>query len=341
MFKIIKRFFTKIAIDPNNISGSQISGVRYNINKNIFKKIELSMTLLTEIDESAFNVKIKNGLIDYSLKEENVTSKDLIIIYFQDKDNTLALNNCDVELVLSQIDKLSLVLLNSKITLKVKSEINNINMDIRNSILNIDTLYVKHITISSDQNKIDISNLSCETVDLNLKDTNIKIVDLQSNRKITISSHGDNVMTLNSIIGDKVMVELEDSDKAAFVINDIHDNSLISITKYENVNIQFNPFLLMGVNLYLKKESQFFRVQFFDREGYSFCPTIILNSQEALPKGYSLYKYTIPIRLKIIGFILLGIVAFKIYTADDVVYRDLFELKVKREFLNMKLKNII
>ena len=97
----------------------------------------------------------------------------------------------------------------------------------------------------------------------------------------------------------------------------------------------------MGINIYLKFSRQFYRMQFFDKEGYSFCPTVVLNAKEDLPKGYNLYQYKFSNKIKLFGIFLFGIILFKIYTAEDIVYKDLSELKTNREYLNLRFRNNI
>jgi hypothetical protein len=345
MYKLFKNFnkfnfSTRVVVDPNAATTKHISGARYYINDNIFKKIHISGQH-SPANSEIFNASVIDDTIEYDLNNPLAQHDEKLIINpFKNKKNTLIINNSDIELDIDGEEILTLKLVNSKITIVKSGYMKHVDIDMENSGLDISTLKARYLSIKSDGKEITISNLYCDEVDMNINNTVLRIGSLNCKNRTSINSVLGEVQ-INSFNSGSAFLNLSEAVKSSISIDNIYDNSMINISAYECNKIKFNPFLLMGINLYLKKEAQFYRSQFFDREGYSFCPTVILNSHEELPKSHSLANRTTSSKLGIVSLCLFIIMAYKLSTTKDLIYKDLFELKTNREFLNMKFKDLI
>jgi hypothetical protein len=348
MFKILNKLnkFTKFSFSTKafsttlQLTNKPIMKVKYTIDRNIFKQIKLISESEDRDVDNIFHQRMVNENKEYFINNELMPTDTLNVKVNKDSNNIIALNNTEVDFIVSNnSEDITLDLTDSKVTLKKELKFNNLTLILTNStIICEEPLYANSINIISKESKIDIKYLSCNDIQILANNSSIAVNELHCTKAMVIRSEGNNTFTYPSVIANGLNIQLQTTDKSNLYISDLYDNSIIYVPIYANNVITFNPFLLMGINIYLKKETKFHKLQFSDREGYSFCPTVVMDSNEELPKDYVLSKYYVLFKIKIFALMTLLFVMFKVKVADDFIYKNLSGLKIEKDIMNMTLK---
>jgi hypothetical protein len=99
-----------------------------------------------------------------------------------------------------------------------------------------------------------------------------------------IESHPENNnLIINNFSSNSFDINLAKNDSVNLNVQDLIDNSHIKYN-YENGKIRIHPFLLMALNIYETFNKKFVSMMAMGRDGYVFCPTIVVDTNEELKK---------------------------------------------------------
>ena len=306
-----KLLLTGLHLFENNISKKII----LNLDKNYVKK-------LTFIG----NNKIEN------CKEISMSKLDNNILFFSDK--LISFNDCELFLQNDDCD-IDLILNNTDFSIHGRNE-KNISINLKKSKVSTEILGGDEIIINSSNSIIDIKELVSNRVKIDILETDLEIDKLIIRDSFKINSNDNNKVLIPYIKCNDFTINGNNNDKIKLAFIDILDNSYLNLKNYKQ-DIKFHFCLLLGINIFLKKENAFRKILFFDRAGFSFCPTVIIDSEEEMPTDYKIKKSIMTKKLYTILLLIASIICFNISRADDYVFSDISELKsLKKSILLTK-----
>ena len=158
------------------------------------------------------------------------------------------------------------------------------------------------------------------------------------------SEENSNV-TFNSIIGKEVKFLCENNDNLTINFEDLENNSLIKL-RNASLNLKINPFLILGINVFNFEQGKFFKFRMLDKEGVSFCPTLIIDYDKKLEAKEIVNWKIIHPKENWKKFIILsiGISFFYLMTIgrefSNNIYIDYSKFKVYQLFLMKRIESI-
>jgi hypothetical protein len=168
----------------------------------------------------------------------------------------------------------------------------------------------------------------------------------------------NNNILINHFSSNSFIMKLTENDLININVYDMYDNSLIKVKGIEhhhdivgdninhetnkfntNITLRIHPMLLFGINIYQHITQKFLGFLFFDKEGYSFCPTIILDINKELKKkdviGYEMYTENKYIKYSFIALIILFFYNLFTTKENSLEYHSMFvhyQLFLKKKF---------
>jgi hypothetical protein len=199
------------------------------------------------------------------------------------KGEMIKIQNLEIISTKSDIKFSSLMLLNSTLKL-TKSDLfcQYLNFYKSNIKLCDSQMIIKNIVEIDQNNMVNFKQESLFSL-LALKGQNFKISSENSifccdsfSGNIDYNSLQNSNLTINKIIGKEVKFNSEKNDLISVFLEDLENNSLIKI-RNSSFKFKINPFLILGINVFNAKDNKFFKFRLLDKEGVSFCPTLIID----------------------------------------------------------------
>jgi len=305
-----------------------------------------------------------------TIKFEN--SNSLKEVYINVSKNKIIFNN-STKLTNSNNLKINITGNNSSINILNNSTFERFSINLSNqSYLKIQSLYCDNINIDSKDSSVIVEKMSIlQNINLNIEKTDlllqniIGITDLQTEYDVNtkISSYAN--INLNAKSSEIVISKLANCDfnykgvennnlrvdslncNTFNIVLGQNDNAIIKIIKFNHNSIidgkngkldyKIHPILYLGINLYFTEKKDFKKWLMFDRVGYSFCPTLIIDSKEKLDENYFLWEvFRLNTRAKMIAMLTFGFIIYNIASNENTFYKDISYFKL----LQSQLKNI-
>lgn len=132
-----------------------------------------------------------------------------------------------------------------------------------------------------------------------------------------------------------------ENDSSEISLMDLEDNSIIEQKENSSLSLKISPILGFGINIFSTFTDKFIKLPFFDREGYSFCPTLILKTNKEYKRD-DLIDYDLvqifPKRTKRVFLSLLFCFwLFVMIGFNDNVFESFSELKNQQLFMKSAL----
>lgn len=160
-----------------------------------------------------------------------------------------------------------------------------------------------------------------------------------------VESHSENNnLIINNFSSNSFDINLAKNDSVNLNIQDLIDNSHIKYN-YENGKIRIHPFLLVALNIYETFNKKFVSMMAMGRDGYVFCPTIVVDTNEELKKrditAWEMIKFRQTHFYKIFLLVMIYFM-YSVFTVEENVnykisqfkHYQLFFKKTVQEYLN-------
>lgn len=323
---LIKRVLTKKKF--NSISSFSFTYTSHT-NLKISSKLNYDNMDISQIDYDYIDKLYTNEIQSLFIKKDLSTSSSEYII----TDNHWNMINNQ-----KRLDQFKLIIPTQSNIIDNKSsdssDVDNIRyypIEINDSILNINEIFINDERNSKDYENyivhfiLKITNSSLIISKNIMKDLNITLIC--KNSEINIDSiEKSNI----SLISNECYIRIGKMNDVEFNIfseNDDFHVSLIENIKNNSLFKEINPkqypsFMIcllsaMTINVFISKTKKFEKFFMLDREGFSFCPSLIINSEREYKKG-AYISYTKPKKfLKKMG-IFSSFFIFILFLIDDI-----------------------
>lgn len=166
-------------------------------------------------------------------------------------------------------------------------------------------------------------------------------------------SENNNLLTINYFSSNSFVLNTTQYDLVYLNVYDIFDNSILksalendllknSIEK--NIHIKIHPMLLFGINVYQAFNKKFLSFLIFDREGFSFCPTILIEANKEFNKkeliGYELVRFHQGKYFKYVLAFLACSIFFTLFNTKEDTMENYSEFQHYKFFLRKKSEDI-
>ena len=220
------------------------------------------------------------------------------------------------------------------------------------------TINNSDLNISIDNNKINDNGMLI----LLCSNSNIKLLNNMNNIELTIqvdnselrmkaiSNSKFNLISNNSVIK---ITNMENSEFNIYSYNDditinnidvLKNNSLLKIKEAKsNNNFYITLKTLLLSNIYYTKTAKFEKPSFLDREGYSFCPTLVIDSDKEYSKSSFISNTDLKRSIKKILLSAFGVIGFLLIIDYQNNYKDKLSTNEKYTYLKytqVKLFNL-
>lgn len=179
------------------------------------------------------------------------------------------------------------------------------NLDIKNgSNINIKKIFIYEMDISIASSRLEIDKImgykksesennqtknnlkiDASSSSINIKNfINCGHLELNSiNDGETLSHHFNNNIEINNFTSNSFDMKLVDNDNLILSVYEISDNSRVKYN-FHNSRVRIHPLLLNAVNVYEVLTNKFMSLLMMGRDGYVFCPTIVLDTNQEIKK---------------------------------------------------------
>jgi hypothetical protein len=153
----------------------------------------------------------------------------------------------------------------------------------------------------------------------------------------------NNIININNFSSNSFNFSLNPNDKLSMHVYDLTDNSHLKCNK-ETSNIRIHPLLLISLNIYEVLNGKFMSLLMMGREGYVFCPTILIDTNVELKKqdlmAWEMIRMGNNYKSKLFYILLLYFV-WLILNSKEKVAQDISEFKLYQLFLKKTLNDYI
>ena len=282
---------------------------------------KLNITIKAENSSLTFqkNCSLNNLNIDIShntnLKIDDLTATNVVI---KSNESSINITNIKVnELLEVTSDKSSILIENIK----------SVTTPLLQTEYDINTIIDKYPDVNLLSNKSDIIISKISNCNLDYKG----------------NQDGENNIRFEHMNCNVFNIGLGTNDKVNLKIIKFNHNSIIKTGESGKLVFKVHPMLGMGINMYFTEKKDFIKWSGFDRVGYSFCPTLLIDSKDKLDEDIFLWEALKPKfnpSMKMLLFIGIGYIVYSIFMKSNNFYEDISSFKMMQIQLN-KVSNSI
>lgn len=153
----------------------------------------------------------------------------------------------------------------------------------------------------------------------------------------------NNNLIINNFASNKFNIQLSNNDRVNLNLYDVFDNSNL-VFNHENGTIRIHPFLIIALNIYQVFTQRFLPLYLFGRDGYMFCPTVVINTNKELKKrniiGFEMIKFRDSYLMQIL-FVIFAYFVIKILTVEETIHKNYSEYSYYQLFFKHTLEKYI